>query len=95
MQLRLSVQTRITQTEEAQSQVARLKKENEDLIQRVLELKSSEISRMDEVNKMCEEMVRPSGPFTTSIIVLFGGVLANNKVWAEDCSPIQWSALTT
>lgn len=53
-------QGRLAAKEAAEAEAARLREEVGQLAQRLVELKASEAERMNEVNKMCDQMVRPS-----------------------------------
>lgn len=51
-------QGRLADKEAAEAEAARLRAEVGQLAQRLVELKATEAERMDEVNVMCEQMVR-------------------------------------
>ena len=52
------MQAGIKENEKATKQIQQLEKENQELTQRVLEVKSREAERMNEVNNMCNEMLQ-------------------------------------
>lgn len=51
------VQARLKDKEAAQAQASKLEAENQDLVQRLVTMKSTEVERMNELNKAYEEMV--------------------------------------
>ena len=44
--------------DEAEQSLGKIKADNEELVQRLVEMKATEIERLDQVNRTCEEMVR-------------------------------------
>ncbi len=55
------VQSRLADKEAAEAEAARLRAESAALAARLVELKATEAERMNEVNKMCEQMVSSIG----------------------------------
>lgn len=53
----MCLQTSRHERDEAEQKLSKMTAENTDLVQRFHHMKSTEVERMNEVNKACEEMV--------------------------------------
>lgn len=51
------LQTSRHERDEAEQELSKMTAENADLVQRFHDIKSTEVERMNEVNRACEEMV--------------------------------------
>ncbi len=52
-----ALQARLADKEAAEARATKLETENGALVQRLIQLKATEVERMNEVNRVCEEMV--------------------------------------
>lgn len=58
----VAVQTSRHEREEAEKAIAQLKAEVSALERRLVDMRATEVERMNEVNRTCEEMVSPCKP---------------------------------
>ena len=57
MRLCVELQTSRHERVEAEQKLSKLTAENDELVQRLVEMKATEVERMNEVNRTCDEMV--------------------------------------
>lgn len=55
------MQSRLADKEAAESRAAALEADNHELVARLVEMKATEVQRIDETNRICEQMVRAAG----------------------------------
>ena len=60
------LQTSRHEREEAEQNLTKMTADNAELVQRLVEMKATEVERMNEVNRTCDEMVRLLLPYESS-----------------------------